>query len=539
MPHRVLGLDVGGANLKAADVSGHVETMPFPLWKDPGTLPDALIGLARRFDPAELWAVTMTGELCDCFASKADGVHAIIDAVLLAAKALGIEHDHIVVWQNDGEFVDVDEARRSTRKTAAANWVALAWHVARHLEGPGLLIDVGTTTTDVIPIQEGRPVPKGRTDLERLANRELLYEGVRRTPICAMLSEFGWHGGSIKPAAEFFATALDVYLLLGDVPEDAADVNTADGRPATRANAHARLARMLCADVDELPLPDAIALAQRVKRSQMQRLAAAIRHVGAQHHWRICVTGAGEFLAWQTAQSLGFKHVKSVDALADSGSALGNAATAYAIAMLAAERSPFMGPKSASAPACEVDYVIKVGGSLFDLAGLGPKLNAWLGRFKGSRVVLIPGGGQLADVIRQCDKTLALGSDQAHQLALHAMAMNGKMLETALPGAACTDTIQCLIDGLARGSRVIFCPDQWLRSGAEALPRSWDVTSDSIAAYCAGRWHAKELILLKSRHADLNQSWEQLAADGLVDAYFPKLASKLPSVRIVDFRAEP
>ena len=255
MQRRVLGLDVGGANLKAAHTDGAARSRPFALWKDPGGLAGALRDLIADMPDADLLAVTMTGELCDCFESKRQGVIAILDAVQEAAQGKPIR-----VWRTDGKFVDITEARKTPLQTAAANWLALATFAGRLApEGPALLFDVGSTTTDVIPLLDGRPKPHGRTDRERLESGELVYTGVRRTPLCALA------GG----AAELFATTLDVYLLLDWIAEDAADRNTADGRPATKAAAHARLARMLCADLDSSTEQERMGLAHRVFLKQV------------------------------------------------------------------------------------------------------------------------------------------------------------------------------------------------------------------------------------------------------------------------------
>ena len=119
-----------------------------------------------------------------------------------------------MVWTNQGRFVDLDQARRQTLHVAAANWLALASCAAKLTHGePGLLIDIGSTTTDIIPLLAGVPRPHGFTDPERLQARELVYCGVRRTPLCALLG--------LSAAAELFATTLDVCLMLELVAEDA------------------------------------------------------------------------------------------------------------------------------------------------------------------------------------------------------------------------------------------------------------------------------------------------------------------------------
>ena len=179
-PNSVLGLDVGGANLKAAHTNG-AHSRPFARWKNPGGLADALRGLIAEMPSADLLAVTMTGELCDCFESKRQGVNAILDAVEAAAVGKPIR-----IWGADGRFSDLAAARTEPLTSASANWLALATFAGRYApQGPAPLIDVGSTTTDIVPLLNGQPVPQGRTDPERLRSGELVYSGVRRTPLCA------------------------------------------------------------------------------------------------------------------------------------------------------------------------------------------------------------------------------------------------------------------------------------------------------------------------------------------------------------------
>jgi len=81
-------------------------------------------------------------------------------------------------------WISRKSASSSAGPGAAANWLALATYAGRLApRGPAVLLDVGSTTTDVIPLQDGTPVPRGRTDPERLESKELVYTGVRRTPL--------------------------------------------------------------------------------------------------------------------------------------------------------------------------------------------------------------------------------------------------------------------------------------------------------------------------------------------------------------------
>jgi probable H4MPT-linked C1 transfer pathway protein len=331
MTRSVLGLDVGGANLKAAHSAGLALLHPFALWRDPEQLPVALARLLAQFPAFAELAVTMTGELCDCFASKRRGVLTILDAVERAAGPIPVW-----VWRNDGWFTDLATARAEPLGVAAANWLALAHFAGRYApSGLALVIDVGSTTTDIIPLLDGQPIPRGRTDPERLRSRELVYTGVRRTPVCALLGEEG--------AAELFATTLDVYLALGQVAEDPSDRGTADGRPATREDARVRLARMRCGDLETCSTEEIGRLARLVRTRQVRLLQKAVRTVW-QHSlgvdsFPVCVlAGSGEFLARLVLKGLRFWPTTRVVSLAaELGPSVSQAACAHAVAHLAAE----------------------------------------------------------------------------------------------------------------------------------------------------------------------------------------------------------
>jgi probable H4MPT-linked C1 transfer pathway protein len=325
----ILGLDIGGANLKAAHTSGVARLRPFPLWKNPAGLPDALRELLQELPPFERLAVTMTGELCDCFESKRQGVSAILDAVDAVAGRTPVR-----VWRTDGRFVDSPTARWTPLQTAAANWYALAVYAGRHApSGPALLLDIGSTTTDIIPLKDGRPVPRGRTDPERLQSNELVYTGVRRTPLCAVLGTNG--------AAEFFATTRDVFLVLGQEREDPTDHDTADGRPATRAAAHARLARMLCADLETSTEDERRKLAEFSLLRQVYQLASAVGTVSKRLTGpprTVVLSGAGEFLAQLVlTKQEAFPPCSVVFLSHKLGPELSCAAAAFAVAVLAKE----------------------------------------------------------------------------------------------------------------------------------------------------------------------------------------------------------
>jgi probable H4MPT-linked C1 transfer pathway protein len=329
MSRAVLGLDIGGANLKAAHTDGTARSVPFALWKDPSGLPEALRSLIASMPSADRLAVTMTGELCDCFEGKRQGVYAILSAAEAVSSGKPIR-----VWGNDGRFVELATARSTPLRVAAANWLALATFAGRFApKGPAVLIDIGSTTTDLVPLLDGRPVPRGKTDPERLRIGELYYAGVRRTPLSFVIRH--------AVAAELFATTLDAYLLLGYLTEDGTDRNTADGRPATRAAAHARLARMLCADLETSSEEERLRLAQDILREQSRwiqiKMTDATEHLPALPRTAI-FSGEGVFLAtlaWRGAKFA--SQGPEVDLGEILGQEISRSACAYAVAVLAAE----------------------------------------------------------------------------------------------------------------------------------------------------------------------------------------------------------
>ncbi|QEL16609.1 hydantoinase/oxoprolinase family protein [Limnoglobus roseus] len=338
MASTILGLDIGGANLKAATNTGRAASVPFALWKQPAQLAHALDELITPFADADELAVTMTGELCDCFETKRDGVRHIVSAVMNVSRSRPVR-----VWSTDGVFLNTNEAKEHYLKVAAANWHALATFVGGYTpRGVTLLIDIGSTTTDLIPILDGLPWSEGKTDTARMRLGELVYTGVRRTPATTFLGT--------TAAAEFFATVHDAHLLLGSVPEDAADTDTADGRPATRLHAHGRLSRMVGGDPVLTPEEDTQRLARSIVEQQRKllhdRVAALIPRLremrqAARHPRRYAVvSGSGEFLARQLLRDQPF--VAFFDDMLSLTERLGPersaAAPAYAVATLAAER---------------------------------------------------------------------------------------------------------------------------------------------------------------------------------------------------------
>ena len=241
-----LGLDVGGAHLKAAWLADgeliDVVQVPCPLWQGLDRLEGALAEVAGLHRPLSEAAVTMTGELVDLFADRADGVGRILD--LLAAGLPGVT---LEVFAGPAGFLSAAEARHRVGEVASANWHATAALAVLALP-EGILIDIGSTTTAIVPFAAGSVLNAGYTDAERMETGELLYTGVVRTPIMAVAPQAPVNGVWRGVMAEYFATMADAHRLAGTLPEGADLHPTADGRDKGLEASARRLARMVGAD---------------------------------------------------------------------------------------------------------------------------------------------------------------------------------------------------------------------------------------------------------------------------------------------------
>jgi (4-(4-[2-(gamma-L-glutamylamino)ethyl]phenoxymethyl)furan-2-yl)methanamine synthase len=297
-----LAVDIGGANTKAAWFDGELvrtSTRPFEVWRDREALAGVLREVGAR--PADAVAITMTAELSDAFRTKREGVAFVLDA---AEEALGDRP--LSVLTTAGELVTVDEARSRPWDVAAANWVATALAVAG-AHPDALLMDVGSTTTDIVPIAGGRVAATGYNDLERLVAGELVYTGVLRTNLAAIAPRVPVRGAWCPVASEYFAISADVHLVLGRLAPEAYDCPTPDGRPPTVEFGRERIARLVCADVEQLEPGEIDAIAAYLAGEQLRQIEDAARRVGRAltHEAPVVAVGSGAFLGREVASRLG------------------------------------------------------------------------------------------------------------------------------------------------------------------------------------------------------------------------------------------
>ncbi|MDF0589936.1 hydantoinase/oxoprolinase family protein [Candidatus Methanocrinis natronophilus] len=312
----ILGLDVGGANTKAASSDGLFTKIEYlPLWKEAPLIP-FLRRISAEAAPEAL-AVVMTGELADTFPDKRTGVLAIMGAVKRAFSC------PVSFWGVDGfgwsEISDL----------AAANWSASAALVSQEI-GDSLFVDMGSTTTDLIPIK-GRAMA-ARTDFERLGRGELIYSGLLRTNLAALLGYVEIKRMKVPLSSELFAVTADAHLVGGRISEGDYAVEPPDGGVRDRQSALRRLARTVCADLGEIGPEAAEEIGRQAAARQLSRLTDGIRRQSQVHNLSLVVAaGIGDGLIEEAARDLGLECVRLSKIY---GSRVSDAFPAYAAARL-------------------------------------------------------------------------------------------------------------------------------------------------------------------------------------------------------------
>ena len=341
----VIGFDIGGAHLKAARACDGriVEVLLLPCNPHYGVarLEDAIEEAVARLATAEhfavtCFAVTMTAELSDAFETRAAGVATIASAV--ARRTKGAE---TLFYAGEAGFLPFAEVGAAAQAIASANWRASAELVARRIP-EALFVDMGSTTTDLVPIAGGRVSALGGGDAERLANGELVYTGASRGDPLTGVTLAPVAGRWTPPARENFATMADVRRVLGDLAEDADGEPTADGRGKSVAESIARLARLAGCDAAAASPAQWRHFAAFLARAQMRSIEdqiALLRSRGAvTEDAPIVGAGVGRTLVARLALAEGraYRDVSElIDALPEVAQAAADCAPASAVALLA------------------------------------------------------------------------------------------------------------------------------------------------------------------------------------------------------------
>lgn len=280
--HHVVGWDIGGAHVKACLLRDgrvvDVAQWACPLWQGIEHLERVAHLACSRWPQAghAAHAVTMTGEMTDLFEHREDGVRRI--AATLARTLTPATPEALHFFAGEAHWCRVAEAGAQWAQIASANWLATALHAAQCF-AEGVLIDIGSTTTDLIAFRAGRVLGISRSDAQRLATGELVYHGVVRTPLCALGPRIGWQGRELNVMNEFFATTADVYRLTGEL-DPAHDLHpSADNAPKDLPATRRRLARMIGLDGRDAAPDDWLAFAHAWRARQVDELASQLRRV--------------------------------------------------------------------------------------------------------------------------------------------------------------------------------------------------------------------------------------------------------------------
>jgi len=343
----VLGYDIGGANTKAVFISQKKgktlkiksASQYFPIWKNPQKLPHVLKDLKQQLKVKKLdgLAVTMTAELSDAYQTKREGVNHILSSVKRIFSAVPI-----YILNTAAELIPLDDAVEKPLEVAAANWAATGWLVSLQLRDC-VIVDVGSTSTSIIPIVNEKVAACGKNDLEKLLCGELVYTGSLRTNVAAIVQSIPIRGGIVGISSELFALSADVHLILGNITESNYTTETADGRTKTIPDALARLSRVVCADTEILGKEELLHIAKYIHQQQIDWVAKSLAEVYNRiklHNSAklpVVVTGLGKnFIAREAAKKIG------ADEIIDLGDLLQTEAVyatpAYGVSLMLANK---------------------------------------------------------------------------------------------------------------------------------------------------------------------------------------------------------
>ena len=346
-PDDWIGWDLGDTDLKAVllDRAGSPRSASLvacPLWQGLDRLAAGVDQILDQFGhPKARHAVTMTAERADLFESRADGVAAVI--AFMRDRFPG---ETLLIYAGAAGLIGPDAAIGLHAQVASASWMATATLAASHLR-QGLLVNVGSTTVDLVPFSDHEVLAWGASDHERLLHGELLYSGVAGTSLIALTRQVPFGGVWVPLLTDHFATTADVYRLTGALPEHANPPLGGDGREKGMAASARRLARMLGLDVASPDLGVWIQTAGYLAECHLRGLGDAavclLSRGDLSPRAPIIGAGVGRFLAARLAERLqrpylGFESL--FPAQSSEMPEVADCAPAAAVASLAAESYP-------------------------------------------------------------------------------------------------------------------------------------------------------------------------------------------------------
>lgn len=311
---KIAGFDIGGANTDLAIIDYinkkqcldniQVDFEYLPMWSKNDQLEDCLVNLlGDSFDDIDAVGISMTAELVDAYETKSDGVKDIV------RKVESVFNVPIAYVGLNG-MMSSEEVFKKPLNVAAANWIATS-QIAGNIEKDCIMVDIGSTTTDIIPIKNGVECANGRSDFERLATGELVYSGTLRTNLASLVDKVPLNNNIYRVASELFAISADIHNVLGNICLDDFSCATPDGAGKSKEESMRRISRVLCGDLDSLSSKEIIEVAEYIYSEQVRKTAEAISEVAKRNNINTVVsTGLGrEVIANKAAKLAGLTYV--------------------------------------------------------------------------------------------------------------------------------------------------------------------------------------------------------------------------------------
>lgn len=275
----IMGLDIGGANtdcciyeVKNNKVKHLVSKKEYlPMWNSKDKLEDCLKNMKKNYN-IDIVIVTTTAELSDGYLSKKEG---ILD---ISKKVMNVFVDSTVKFVTFNGLQDYEYVVNNPLSAAAANWVATS-HLISKIKEECIFMDMGTTTTDIIPIKNGVEIAKGHSDLERLCSGELVYSGMLRTNLASIVHEVPVNDNIATVSSELFSITADIHRILNNINENEYTCNSPDNKDKSVKSCKRRLTRLICADLDSLADEEIIKIAKYIEKEQINQISKGLLKV--------------------------------------------------------------------------------------------------------------------------------------------------------------------------------------------------------------------------------------------------------------------
>lgn len=276
---KIMGIDIGGANTDCCiyeirdNKIKHIESAKeyLPMWKEKENLESCLENFKKDY-AIDVVIVTTTAELSDGYQSKKEGV---LD---IASKVINVFENSEIHFVTFNGLKDYDYVVKNPLEMAAANWIATS-HIISKIDENCIFMDMGTTTTDIIPLKNGHEIAKGHSDLERLCSGELVYTGMLRTNVATIVNKIPINQEYSTVSSELFAISADVHTILGNITSDEYTCASPDNNDKTVIDCKRRLARVVCADLDMLTDVQIYNIAKYVEEKQINQVMDGLKKV--------------------------------------------------------------------------------------------------------------------------------------------------------------------------------------------------------------------------------------------------------------------